>query len=232
MKPTTSRPQANPIARAYLLGYNGAMFIGWGYILAKVIQANMAAGPAAVHPAVIAPLTLFQTGAVIEIFHCLVRLVRSPVATTAMQVFSRVAVVWGTLKIGCATANDSVAVSTLVTAWSLAELIRYSFYCVDQYNKDAVPRWLKWLRYSGFAVLYPVGIASEIACWWNSLAYVKATETYTVRMPNKWNFGFDYHTFIWVLFAIYPFGGYVMYTYMLSQRKKVLSAEKTKKKDE
>eukprot|EP00759_Apiculatamorpha_spiralis_P012915 PhF_6_TR19766/c0_g1_i1/m.28823/K10703/PHS1, PAS2; very-long-chain (3R)-3-hydroxyacyl-CoA dehydratase len=214
--------------QSYLFLYNVVMIAGWGYILAQVALNYSNGNPATkVYGAIIQPLTYFQTAAFIEILHAAIGLVPSPVVTTFIQVMSRVAVVWGTLHIGSKNTNESFAVTTLCVAWCLAELIRYSFYAFEVVSKGSCPTVLRVARYSGFLVLYPLGISSEIACWYNSLDYVARKKLFTVAMPNAWNFGFDYYLFIiFLLVVCYPPGSYIMYTYMLSQRKKALSKEK------
>ena len=47
-------------------------------------------------------------------------------------------------------------------------------------------------------------------------------------MPNRWNFGFDYPTFLKVLLCVYPLLFYQLYAYMFVQRKKKLAGEKAK----
>ena len=42
-------------------------------------------------------------------------------------------------------------------AWSAAEIVRYSFYMHSSLVPPPYP--LKWLRYSAFIVLYPIGIS-------------------------------------------------------------------------
>jgi hypothetical protein len=47
-------------------------------------------------------------------------------------------------------------------------------------------------------------------------------------MPNAWNFAFDYETIVmFVLPVVYLFGFPPLYMYMLSQRKKFYSTDKT-----
>ena len=48
----------------------------------------------------------------------------------------------------------------MLFAWSLADIVRYSYFVV-MLAAPSVPGWLKWLRYSLFFVLYPVGIGGE-----------------------------------------------------------------------
>ncbi|KAL6042019.1 very-long-chain (3R)-3-hydroxyacyl-CoA dehydratase, variant 2 [Balamuthia mandrillaris] len=43
--------------------------------------------------------------------------------------------------------------------WGLLDLIRYPFYLLNMYG--CCPRWLRWLRYSEFIVLYPISFISE-----------------------------------------------------------------------
>lgn len=56
-------------------------------------------------------------------------------------------------------------------------------------------------RYTAFIVLYPVGVLAEIKSVWDALPLIKLRGLHSVRMPNVWNFGFDYHTFLAVRVA-------------------------------
>ena len=47
----------------------------------------------------------------------------------------------------------------MVLAWSLTEVIRYSFYACALLGKEPYP--LLYLRYTTFLVLYPLGASSE-----------------------------------------------------------------------
>ncbi|CAH1452662.1 unnamed protein product [Lactuca virosa] len=91
-------------------------------------------------------------------------------------------------------------VSSLVISWSITEIIRYSFFGTKE-AFGSTPHWLLWIRYSTFLVLYPTGISSEIAMIYNALPYMKESEKYSIRMPNKWNFSFDYFYFAVVVLA-------------------------------
>nr|KAJ0216681.1 hypothetical protein LSAT_V11C300125980 [Lactuca sativa] len=70
-------------------------------------------------------------------------------------------------------------------------IIRYSFFGLKE-GFSYAPFWLLWLRYSTFLVLYPCGIASEVSLIYNTLPFIKESGCCSVRMPNKWNFSFDY----------------------------------------
>jgi hypothetical protein len=50
-----------------------------------------------------------------------------------------------------------------------------------------------WLRYTSFIPLYPLGVSSELAMVYLALPTIRATSMWSVRLPNRFNFGFDYH---------------------------------------
>lgn len=135
-----------------------------------------------------------------EIVHALLGWVRSPVATTAAQVASRLWSVWAVaenfpsvslclvffaiysglvidkaiLRLICviAQARSSSAYSIMVFAWSLTEVVRYAFYATNLLN--LTPSWLNYLRYSTFLALYPVGAGSEA---WSSFVTLPSLST-------------------------------------------------------
>ncbi len=77
-----------------------------------------------------------------------------------MQVASRIVLVWG-INYPFPQLNSSPWYSSMLLAWSSAELIKYLYFTCKQF--DGIPYWLHWLRYSSFLVLYPIGISSEVA---------------------------------------------------------------------
>ncbi|EXC14618.1 hypothetical protein L484_008537 [Morus notabilis] len=113
----------------------------------------------------------------------------------------------------------------LAQSAAVLEIIRYSFFGMKEALGSA-PSWLMWLRYSTFLVLYPTGIASEVGLIYVALPYIQKSEKYCIRMPNKWNFSFDYFYAALLVFGIYVPGGPHMYSYMLKQRKRALSKSK------
>lgn len=117
-------------------------------------------------------------------------LVRAPLATTLMQVASRYLLVWGIVhNFPNVTARASPAYSSMLVAWSVTEVIRYSYFAVNMaYGR--VPGWMTWLRYNTFFVLYPLGISSE--CW---LVW-KAT------LPAK-NWNPNLEGILWVVLLVY-----------------------------
>uniref|UniRef100_A0A7N0T138 Very-long-chain (3R)-3-hydroxyacyl-CoA dehydratase n=1 Tax=Kalanchoe fedtschenkoi TaxID=63787 RepID=A0A7N0T138_KALFE len=212
------------LKRTYLSIYNWTVFAGWAQVLYFAVKTLNESGYKHVYSAVEKPLLLAQTAAVLEIFHGLVGLVRSPVSATLPQISSRLYVAWGILY-SFPEVRTHILVSSLVISWSITEIIRYSFFGLKE-TLGFTPSWLLWLRYSTFLVLYPSGITSEVGLTYFAMPYMKAAEKYSLRMPNKWNFSFDYFYAAILVLAIYVPGTPHLYRYMLSQRKKALSKAK------
>ncbi|XP_038998462.1 very-long-chain (3R)-3-hydroxyacyl-CoA dehydratase PASTICCINO 2A-like, partial [Hibiscus syriacus] len=105
------------------------------------------------------------------------------------------------------------------------QIIRYSFFGLKEAFGSA-PSWHLWLRYSTFLVLYPTGISSEVGLIYFALPYIKASEKYCIRMPNKWNLSFDYFYAAVIALGIYVPGSPHLYRYMLGQRKRALCKSK------
>ncbi|XP_021858552.1 very-long-chain (3R)-3-hydroxyacyl-CoA dehydratase PASTICCINO 2 [Spinacia oleracea] len=212
------------LRRVYLSLYNWTVCFGWMQVLYFAVKTLKESSYENVYDGVEKPLLLAQTAAVLEIFHGLIGLVRSPVTATLPQIGSRLYVTWGVLYSFPETRTHFL-VSSLVISWAITEIIRYSFFGVKEVFGSA-PSWLQWLRYSTFLMLYPTGITSEVGLIYIALAYIMSSEKYCLRMPNKLNFSFDYYYGALAILGIYVPGSPHMYSYMLGQRKKVLSRSK------
>ncbi|KAG7253164.1 hypothetical protein CRUP_028131 [Coryphaenoides rupestris] len=83
-------------------------------------------------------------------------------------------------------------------------------------------------RYTFFIVLYPMGVSGELLTIYAALPYVQKTGLYSVTLPNKYNFSFDYFTFLTLTMVSYiprEWRAHTppqLYFHMLRQRKKVL----------
>ena len=145
----------------------------------------------------------------------MIGIVRAPVSTTLMQVASRLLLVWPIINTFPHLAK-SPAYSSMLIAWSITEVIRYSYFTLTL--SGSKPKVLTWLRYNAFFVLYPLGICSE--CW---LIYKAIEPARELRQGKGW---------VWILqtiLGVYVPGSYVLITHMISQRRKVMTAEKDKK---
>lgn len=177
-------PTQSSLNRQYLTIYNALSLLLWIGLLQRVLSTFLSSGIRQVYPASEKLLSGVQTLAVAEILHSLVGVVRAPVLTTAMQVASRLLLVWGILYLfgeqllvsGQGKYYNQVAYLGMVVAWSLSECVRYGYFTYLFASGGAatsVPKWLTWTRYNMFQVLYPLGISCE--CWlvWNSLTLAK-----------------------------------------------------------
>lgn len=95
-----------------------------------------------------------------------------------MQVSSRFLLVWCIVDVFPYLAQ-SPFYSSMLVAWSVTEIIRYSFFALTLSGFQ--PKALTWLRYNTFFVLYPIGIFSECTLIW--LATEPAAE---LGDPYKW----------------------------------------------
>ncbi|KAF9600544.1 hypothetical protein IFM89_010030, partial [Coptis chinensis] len=109
------------LKRIYLTFYNWTVFLGWSQVLYLTVKTLSESGHEHVYSAVQKPLLLAQTAAVLEIFHGLIGLVRSPITATLPQISSRLYVTWGILWSFPET-QTSMLVSSLVISWSITEV--------------------------------------------------------------------------------------------------------------
>ncbi|KAL4945189.1 hypothetical protein BDV06DRAFT_231588 [Aspergillus oleicola] len=207
MPPSQSTP-----AKAYLLFYNGLSALLWLRILLTIVTITFTsdASTSATESiyTTLEPQTRWtQTLAVVEILHSATGITRSPVFTTFTQIFARSVQVWVINHLYPAATSTSHFYPAMLFAWSLADSVRYAYFAVLQ-SGLAVPSVLKYLRYSLFTVLYPVGIAGE---WW--LMYRAIGETGSAVGRGV----------LWGCLGLYAPGSVMMYSYMLNQRRKTLS---------
>ncbi|PYH96829.1 PTPLA-domain-containing protein [Aspergillus ellipticus CBS 707.79] len=228
---TTTKPKTqNPLTRLYLTLYNALSLALWATCTAQGLALLATATPLPHIFNHVFPLLLAtQSLALLEILHSVVGLVRAPIFTTAMQVASRILLVWGIMYLfreGGVVGGDGVVVGGIeekaktgdygflgcLVAWGVTECIRYGFFAL-QVSGWGVPGWWAWLRYNTFYVLYPLGITSE--CVMVVMALGPAAEWMPV-----------YRWFLVAVLGIYVPGSYILYTHMIAQRRKAL-----KKKD-
>ncbi len=187
------------------------MVLGWSFILVTYFIQGFKTqfNPVEMYPVIRIPLMIFQYGALLEIFHALTKIVPSPIFTTVTQVFSRVILV---AVLEYIPESRALGFLLLGFAWSVTEVIRYSFYSFRLFGM-AVPYPLLWCRYSFFIVLYPIGVSGEVITLFKSLPFFKTVSVFGL---------FPASYIIWVLIIYYIPGLYMLYTYMWNQRKKVL----------
>ncbi|KAK3939892.1 tyrosine phosphatase-like protein [Diplogelasinospora grovesii] len=217
--PQPQRPKRagpGPVKKGYLILYNAASAVAWLTVLGRVIGTLYVRdwNPAFV-PIVADRFTrITQTFAVIEILHAIFGIVPAPVMTTVMQVASRLVLVWG-ITFPFPALAGSAWYSSMLCAWSLTEVMRYGYFALKQV--DFVPYWLHWLRYSGFLILYPIGISSEVAM------ILKAVSG-PASQVGPW-----YPAVLGAILLSYIPGSVILYSHMLKQRRKQLRGGAAKK---
>lgn len=200
----------------YLLIYNVSMTAGWIVILARLVEALIRGE--VVYDNVRLPLQLFQTGAILEVLHAITGIVRTSAMTTALQVASRLTLVWGVAD-PVVRIRDQLSFTTMVLAWSLTEIPRYFYFSVSAAT-SYVPYWVTFIRYSTFLPLYPMGATSEWVTLYLALDDIRNSHLFSISLPNRFNFAFDYYSCCVLILALYIPGLPYMYSHMLRQRRK------------
>jgi len=89
--------------------------------------------------------SLYQRSFLFQIMHAGIGLVPSNVIVTTVQVFSRIMVVNGVILATPYTyAAASLGLPLALTAWSITEILRYSYYFINLISN--VPYLLVWMR--------------------------------------------------------------------------------------
>ena len=185
-----------------------------------------------------------QSLAVLEVVHPLVGLVKTNALLTAVQVYSRIFLTWGVMYVDPACVTKPLPLGflakflpingehadtlklgfeTLMYAWGVTEVVRYSYFVMKLIWPKADGRGaelLTRLRYSTFIVLYPLGVASELVLVYRAFDAIKALRPYCIDLPNAFNFAFDYPTAAKLTAASYVIFFPKLYGHMFKQRLK------------
>ncbi|QLL33827.1 hypothetical protein HG536_0F01520 [Torulaspora globosa] len=209
----TAMPRKVSSPFRFLPLYNFLSALSWGFILYNVVSIFPKVGQPQFYSDTKQFVTYIQCGAVIEILNSALGIVRSPLLTTCAQVASRLLVVLGIFQcVPDTEAAKTILYVTLLTAWSITEVVRYLFYFCTLCFKNGPPVPLTFLRYNLFLVLYPLGVASELLIIHSALPLAEST----YGAPYKW-------ALIAGMLAYVP-GFPVLFGHMLAQRKKVMKS--------
>lgn len=221
------KKEPSSLIKPYLIGYNLIQTIGWSYLLYQLILYYSKPSQKTLYETVKCTVIIFQNAAILEVVHAVLRFVSSSPFVTAQQIASRVIVVCGVLMVTEAS-RETIGLPLALFAWSVTEVIRYGNYTLTLIGY--VPYIIKWLRYTTFIVLYPIGVTGELLCMYEAEKEVGRTKLWTMEMPNSVNFVFNYQYFlILVMLAYIPFFPQ-LYLHMFTLRKKVLGPQKKKEK--
>ena len=162
-------------------------------------------------------------------------LVRAPIMTTLIQVFSRIFIVWGIVPLFPDSVQDSYAYPIMLLAWSVTEVIRYSFYAWN--ILDEVPYFLLWLRYQYLGFRLTAGTRRSGYCiqlvsarsFGRWLGRWRMRTLGNLYMPRSlWGLYLDI-SLVSPLLYLSDSGFYSLFTHMIRQRRKVLGKARGKK---
>lgn len=192
----TSSAPATSFKQQYLILYNATSLLLWTGLFAHVAYIIYTSGTGQIYNQSAKLLRNVQSLAVLEVIHSLIGVVRAPTGTTAIQVASRLLLVWGIVGLfgdsilleskarnafGIGqerhVRNNQMAYLSMFVAWSITECVRYSYFVLflrGQGDTPKVPKVLSWLRYNTFFVLYPIGITSEFWLIYQALPFANA----------------------------------------------------------
>ncbi|KAI5465667.1 tyrosine phosphatase-like protein [Mariannaea sp. PMI_226] len=205
-QPSTQKRQPSSLNKIYLILYNFLSAVAWSVVLGRTISLLASHGPEAVYLGAGEWTKWTQTVAGMEILHSILGVVRAPLFTTLMQVASRLLLVWPIVDVFPQVAI-SPWYSSMLIAWSLTEVIRYSFFTLSLSGFQ--PKPLTVLRYSTFYILYPIGISSECNLIWRAIKPAGEMHPY-----------FPYG--LYAILAIYVPGSFILFTHMMSQRRRIM----------
>jgi hypothetical protein len=165
--------------KAYLLAYNLFSILAWSVIWFRAIP-NLF--PKLNPPQIFAEqvkdiLWYTQHAALLEIVHSALGIVGSPLLTTIIQVFSRLAMLDCITYPAWKETSQHFSFYLMVFSWATVEVPRYSFYAAQIILGDAdIPSPLFFARYTLFMILYPTGISGEMLQQVASYPYWRSTQ--------------------------------------------------------
>ncbi|KAK9879756.1 hypothetical protein WA026_006818 [Henosepilachna vigintioctopunctata] len=221
------KKEQSRLVHAYLIAYNAIQTIGWSFLLYQLALYYLMPKEKSLYETVKCTVIIFQNAAILEVFHAFLRIVSSNPIVTVQQIASRVILVCGVLMVTQAS-RETIGLPLALFAWSVTEVIRYANYTFTLLG--LVPYFIKWLRYSTFIILYPIGVTGELLCLYAAQFEIQKTGLWTVQMPNSLNFIFNYRHFLILTMLMYIPLFPQLYLHMFTLRRKVLGGQTTVKK--
>lgn len=203
----------------YLVLYNSIQVSLWSAVLVYLIAAFKNDFPFLHNATALEYATRAQTFAWLEVIHAAVGF-GGGISTAFVQCLGRFVVLAFVIN-AVPPIQHTILTSLLLLSWSVADVIRYSFYISSFVGGPG--KVVLWLRYSMFLILYPLGITSEWLVYYHTLDFIDSTSLYRIELPNSWNFAFDFGTWNRFVLTLYFYFGPYMFLHMVRQRKRKLS---------
>jgi very-long-chain (3R)-3-hydroxyacyl-CoA dehydratase len=143
--------------KPWLIAYNLLSFGAWLLFAVMASSQSLVIGKTTLIVFCVAQLL-----AVFDIIHAALRWVSTPLLITALQTSSRFLLLLFVYLLSSFVCSEPglLGFKLLAVAWTVTELVRYSFYGLQLMGKK--PYFLLFLRYSLFLVLYPTGVFGEM----------------------------------------------------------------------
>ena len=208
------------IKSVYLILYNFLQLCGWSCFFFRVTNYLInSKSLQEIYSNSHLILECCQYGAFLEIIHSIIGIVKSSIFATSIQIIGRIIIV---VILQFFESAVSQGYFLIYFAWSIVEIVRYTYYIMNLLQKDFVkfniPYILIWCRYSFFVVLYPIGVSGEMITVWNAK---KDFNKYILYQTDK--FTFTAADLIYPIWIFYIPALIYLYGYLFKQRKKVLN---------
>lgn len=180
------------------------------------------------YDAVGGPFKFIQLLQFLEVMHPLFGYTKSSVRVSLLQTGGRAFVLFLMIDAEPRMQTKPV-VFYLFLIWSCVEVVRYPYY-IMQLLRIKIPV-LKWLRYTIWIPLYPLGFVCEGIIMLRNIPYFEETQKFTISLPNSYNFALHFPTVIrlYLLFFLVP-GLYTVMARMNQQRALALKKSNIKRK--
>ncbi|CDW86958.1 ptpla domain protein [Stylonychia lemnae] len=217
--------------------HNVTQILGWAYIF-MLISTNLYVNKEWRFdhyyrvPEFRAYIEFFQTLQVLDVAYSITGLTNNSVRATLPQYVSRIFIVYGVFPY---VKNPEGQFGIIICAlmWSTIEVIRFSFYLIKQFkilSNSKLATFLGYIRYTTFIPVYPTGVAGELIAIYYTVLNLSSmnTKPFTINMPNKYNFAFDYQMYLCITPIFYLLGFPGLYMHMFRQRAKFIKEEREK----
>eukprot|EP00892_Ulva_mutabilis_P007699 jgi/Ulvmu1/5300/UM022_0094.1 len=209
------------LQQAYLAAYNALLGLGWAACALVVLFYSAQNKDLSVAYNTAVPLANWlQAVSILETVHAALGLVRSGVLMNFLQWTARSHALFLAVNPE-PSLHAHPAAALMLFSWGLGEACRYPWYTLTQLGN--CPFAITWLRYSGFVVMYPLGLVAELWCMWMIIPIVATTRRLSLDMPNPANMAYDYAMFLRVVLVVQPLVWLQLYSSLWRQRNTKLS---------
>jgi very-long-chain (3R)-3-hydroxyacyl-CoA dehydratase len=165
-------------------------------------------------------LEIVQCQAAFEVVFAALKFTNNNPVAVFTQVLSRIFVL---MMIFPLVPKGHYSIFQCALSWSIIESIRFPFYILKQFpslDKSFLSNILGHLRYNAFIIVYITGVAGELLAIKEAFFNVRENDVkpYTVNMPNKYNFSFEFEYLLMILPLVYTFVFPQLYMMMCRHR--------------